>query len=73
MVLSQFVYYNILGLPLIAYGGILTLIFLIITAIMGYLNTKGKNTFFWHKVFAAAAFIFALIHGTLGLLANLGF
>lgn len=58
----------ILGKPLIMYGGILTLIAFIITALTGYLTLKGKVKYKWHNYTKIVAFILAIIHGTLGIL-----
>jgi hypothetical protein len=71
MVLEQITYFQIFGKPLIMYGGILTLLLTLFTASIAILNKKGINTipFPWHQRMAIVTIIFALIHGTLGVLA----
>lgn len=73
MIFLRIAFYPILGLPLIAWDGFLTLICLLITAYLGYTIYKGKNTLplKWHWRFAILTLAMALIHGTLGLLAFL--
>jgi hypothetical protein len=60
----QFAYYPILGRPVAAYFGMAAFLFFIATAIVGYLNFKGKYIipFRWHPRLAISAFIFAVIH-----------
>ena len=69
MVLEQYTHKIIFGLPLIAYGGILTLISLLTTATMGLFVTKGKVDVRVHKTFAITTILLALTHGILGMLA----
>lgn len=71
--LTQLSYYSILGLPLIVYGGIFTLLMALITATVAYLGQKGKikNHYRWHVILARITIIFALGHGLLGILAYL--
>ncbi|MBN2459746.1 hypothetical protein JXB28_05670 [Candidatus Woesearchaeota archaeon] len=71
MVLENITYFQILGKPLIMYGGILTLLLLLFTASIAILNKKGIHTipFQWHQRMAITTIIFALIHGMLGVLA----
>ena len=64
-ILSNIAYYEILGIPLIVYGGAVTLTLLIVTAILGTLVLKGKVKFTWHKVFAIITLILAIGHGFL--------
>ncbi len=71
LVLNSISYYKILGLPVLAYGGIFTLICLLTTATLGYLSTQGKPVFKWHRIMAAVTVVFALMHGTLGILVYL--
>jgi len=71
MVFSEIAYYPILGIPLIIYGGITTLILLIITAIYGMFVLKGKGKMKYHKILAITTIIIASVHGLLGLLARL--
>jgi cytochrome b561 len=73
--ISRIAYYQIAGLPLVAYLGALTLFFLIFTALVGYLNFKGNTRipFKWHPRLAAATIIFAIVHAIFALSAHLGF
>lgn len=66
---------QILGLPLVAYGGMTTLLLVLFTAIVGFLNYRGITTipFKWHPVLALLTIIFSLIHGVMGLSIFLGF
>ena len=69
--LNSITYYQIFGLPIIVYGGILTLLSLLFTATISILNKKGihKIPFSWHPRMARITIILALLHGTLGILA----
>jgi hypothetical protein len=71
----QIAYYVILGLPVIAWGGILTLVSMLMTATLGYLFYTGKVRFpfYWHPTMAITTITLALLHGTVGILALLGF
>ena len=69
MVLNNITYYQIFGLPLIVYLGIITILLLITSSLFGALTLKGKMKFKYHKIFAAITIIFALLHGALALLA----
>ena len=62
---TEIAYYTILGIPLLVYLGIITLVLLLITATLGFLVHKGKIKFAIHPAFAIATIIFALIHGLL--------
>jgi hypothetical protein len=66
---------SILGLPVIAWGGMFGLILLLLVATIGALNSKGINflNVKWHKAIALAAIIVSLAHGLMGLLAVLGY
>jgi hypothetical protein len=57
------------GFPLVMYGGIMTLLLLLSTATIGYLNFRGIATipFKWHPRLAITTIIVALIHGLFGL------
>lgn len=65
----QISYYNILGLPLIAWLGIITYLVIIISAIIGHLFLKGKmkSGLKVHLVLSAIAIIFATLHAILGI------
>ena len=71
MVLNEIAYFQIFGKPLIMYLGITTLLLFLLTAVIGVLILRGKTRipFKWHKRLAIIAIIFALIHGSLGILA----
>lgn len=62
-------YFLIWGKPVIMYSGILAMIFLLITATVGFLLFKGKLN--WpikrHGLFAFLTIILVLIHAVLGL------
>lgn len=64
-------YTLIFGKPLIMYLGIVTILLFILTAAIAILNRRGIHTipFRWHPRCAAIAICFAIVHGTLGLLA----
>ena len=66
---------QILGLPVIAYGGMTTLLLVLFTSIVGFLNYRGITTipFKWHPVLALLTIIFSLVHGIMGLSIFLGF
>ena len=59
----------IFGKPVIMYGGIATLLSLLFTATVGFLNYNGMAVipFKWHPRLAALTIIMALMHGLLGL------
>lgn len=73
--LYQLAYYIIADLPLIAWGGILTLISMLATATLGFLYHTGRAhfRFHWHWIAALTTIGLAIIHGTVGILALLGF
>lgn len=60
---------SIFGIPLVMYGGVLTLLLLVFTAMVGFLNFKGVAIipFKWHPRLALFTIITALIHGLFGL------
>lgn len=75
--LKQIIFMKILGLPMIAWGGMFTFAIFILAAYVGWQNSKGVNkppliTFKAHKLLAATALLLALLHGILGLLAFIG-
>lgn len=71
----QIAYYTIAGLPLIAWGGITTLASMLTTATLGFLYHTGRARFrfHWHWIMALITIALAVIHGTVGILALLGF
>lgn len=68
--IREIAYYNIFGLPLIVYGGILTFLLLLATATIGWMVMKGKAKLSLHKILAIIVIIFALFHGLLGILSR---
>lgn len=64
-----------LGKPIIAYGGMLSYVLLLSTAVVGFLNHKGIHTipFKWHPRLALTTIIIATIHGLFGLAITFGF
>jgi len=64
-----------LGLPAVAYGGMLTFLLILFAATVGYLNNKGNHTipFKWHPRLAVAVIIVAIIHAIFGLSIFLNF
>ena len=66
MSLSQLVGTELLGMPLVAWGGLLTLLLLATTASYGYLLFKGKirAPVTNHFYLAAITIVVALIHAT---------
>ncbi|MFH0860261.1 MAG: hypothetical protein V1921_03585 [Candidatus Altiarchaeota archaeon] len=66
-------YYEVWGVPLIIYGGIITLLSLFITASIAVLNRKGvtKIPFKWHPRMAKLSIILAVTHATLVVLSRI--
>jgi hypothetical protein len=58
-----------LGFPVVMYGGIFTLLLLLTTTTVGFLDRYGIRviTFKWHPRLAIITIIVALIHGLFGL------
>ena len=67
--LQSIAYYQVLGFPLIMYGGITTLLCLMVTATIGHLNVKGntKIPMKWHFRMARITILIAVLHGVLGI------
>jgi len=67
--IQNIAYFLIFGKPLIMYIGIFTLLFVIFTATIGFLNYKGIKIipFKWHLIFAILTIAFAVIHAIFGL------
>jgi hypothetical protein len=67
---AEIVYYPILGLPVIFWLGLITLLLFIITATIAVLNRRGIHTIpiRWHFILARFAIILGLIHSILYLL-----
>jgi cytochrome b561 len=68
----QIAYFNILGLPLIGWGGITTFSLFVLAAIWPKLSRKNPQKFPFkvHKIIAIIAIIFAAFHGLLGILSR---
>jgi hypothetical protein len=68
--LNQITFYPVLGMPLIIWGGIFTLLCLIFTTLVAILHEKGITTipFKWHGRMAIVTLVLSLIHGLLGVL-----
>jgi hypothetical protein len=64
-----------LGLPAVAYGGMLTFLLLLSTGTVGFLNLKGNHTipFKWHPRLALTTIIVGLVHAFFGLSIFLNF
>jgi len=71
----QIAFQNFLGLPLIAWGGLATLVSLLATATIGYLFHSGRAgfPFVWHIRAVIITLTLALLHGSIAMLAVLGF
>lgn len=67
--ITQIAYYPVLGIPIVAYFGMVTLILLLTTAAVGFLNFRGntKIPFKWHPHLAFATIILAIIHAIFAL------
>lgn len=70
--LSQIAYYPILGKPMIVWGGLTAIIFLLITLSIPYLGNKGiiKNHYKVHAALAIITAILGLGHALLGIIIN---
>lgn len=63
--INQIALYTIFGLPIVVYGGILTLLAFLFTAFIGFTNYKHLAhhlPFAWHIIVFIASLIIALIH-----------
>ncbi len=69
IMISKIAYTIILGKPLIMYFGIFTISFLLLTAIIAFLNLRAINVipFKWHTRLAVVTIILAICHATLAL------
>jgi hypothetical protein len=68
---SEITFYPVFGVPLIIYGGLLTLSCLVLTAAIPLLNAKGIRLIpiRWHMTLAKITILLALMHGLFGFLA----
>ena len=75
MKISQIAYTEVLGLPILLWGGMATGIMLTLTAAIGFLNAHGIRIikFKYHKPTAYLTLALGLFHGLIGILAYLGF
>jgi hypothetical protein len=75
MKVGELAYKELLGLPMIGWGGIISITLLIATFLTGYLNHRGIRIipFKYHKPLAYVTLVVAVIHGTIGILSNLGY
>jgi len=73
--IRQIAFSQILGLPMVTWGGIFTLLCFAFTAYIGKMNTKGNMTIppKWHFRMAYISLALGLFHGLLGMLAFLGY
>jgi len=73
--IAQIAYIQILGKPLVMYGGIVTMLLMLFTATIAVLNSKGIKTipFKWHPRLAIITITFALIHGIFAMSAYFNF
>jgi len=71
--LNQISFYIVGGLPLIAWGGLLTLLCMLFTAAIAIMNQRGihKIPMGWHFVMAKITIALGLIHGISGMLSFL--
>ena len=69
--IADIAFYSLGGIPLLAYGGMLTFIFLLITAYVGHKVSKNEAMLSTHKMFVAISFLLALGHALLGILSFL--
>jgi len=67
---NSIIFYQILGIPLIIIGGIITFLFFLATALVGYFGVKGriKNHYKIHTTLAVISIILGFIHGILGII-----
>ena len=71
--LTNFSYYQILGLPLLAWIGIIGILLLLTAGYIGYLSYTGKVAIpvKTHKLIAGTAMLIGLVHATLAVLSFL--
>jgi len=73
--IGQLAFSQILGLPMVVWGGIFTFLCFLFTTYIGYKNMRGNMTIppKWHFRMAYISIALGLFHGLLGLLASLGY
>ncbi len=67
--ISDIAYFQILGIPIVAYAGVLTFLCFSFTALIGYLNLHGNRSipFKFHPAMALTSICIGLLHALLGL------
>ncbi|MEK6959513.1 MAG: hypothetical protein AABW59_05740 [archaeon] len=73
--IADIAFYPVMGVPLVAIGGMITFLFLLTTATIGLTIFSGKSYFTinQHKMVALTTVALASIHGLVALLGFLGF
>lgn len=66
---EQIIFYRILGMPLLAWGGLITLLSFLFTAYIAIRRGKTKINFKWHPRMAKISITLAFIHGILAVIA----
>jgi hypothetical protein len=69
--IAEIAFREVMGLPIIVYGGAFTFICFLTTAAIGFLTIKGIKRFplNWHTRMAYLSIAAGMFHGILGLLA----
>lgn len=64
---ANYIYYNILGIPLFAYFGIIAFSLLVLTILVPYINKKLKKKIplVWHHRLGISVVCFAVLHVSL--------
>ncbi len=65
--IANIAFYPLAGIPLLAYGGMLTFLFLLITAYAGYKVSKGEAKLSTHKTLVGISLLLAFFHGLVGI------
>ncbi|MFH0861682.1 MAG: hypothetical protein V1875_01510 [Candidatus Altiarchaeota archaeon] len=67
-------YTDFVGLPVMVWGGIITLSLMLLTFAIGFLNKRGIRVipFKYHGTAAYITLVAAILHGLMGVLSNLG-
>jgi len=69
---AKIAFYSIWGKPLIMYGGLLTLLLLVIAAVLGRMAMKGKVSVNTHKLVVALLILVGLAHAIISFGAMMG-
>jgi hypothetical protein len=69
LMIEEIIYFPILGIPLIVWLGVVTLLLLLGTAAIAWLNMRGMHAVpvKWHMILARISIGFAILHAVLGL------